>query len=177
VAVNISTHVLVDGGFTDRVLSALDRAGVPPSRLKLEVTESTLMADPELARRVLEELHSHGVQIAIDDFGTGYSSLAYLADLPVSEVKIDRSFVSRMASGSSETIIVTSTINLAHGLGMRTVAEGVEDLAMLAELRDLGCDASQGFAISRPLPTDLATRWLMASRRRQPVLGSMRLVS
>jgi diguanylate cyclase (GGDEF)-like protein len=177
VAVNISTHVLVDGGFTDRVLSSLERAGVPPSKLKLEVTESTLMSDPQLARRVLEQLHSHGVQIAIDDFGTGYSSLAYLADLPVSEVKIDRSFVSRMASGSSETIIVTSTINLAHGLGMRTVAEGVEDLAMLAELRDLGCDASQGFAISRPLPTDTATRWLMASRRRPPVPGSMRLVS
>jgi diguanylate cyclase (GGDEF)-like protein len=177
VAVNISTHVLVDSGFTDRVLNALDRAGVPPSRLKLEVTESTLMADPELARKVLEQLHSHGVEIAIDDFGTGYSSLAYLADLPVSEVKIDRSFVSRMASGSSETVIVTSTINLAHGLGMRTVAEGVEDLALLADLRDLGCDSSQGFAISRPLPAENATRWLMASRRRPPVPGHMRLAS
>jgi diguanylate cyclase (GGDEF)-like protein len=164
VAVNISTHVLVDHGFTDRVLQALSDSGVPASSLKLEVTESTLMADPIQAHAVLEELSGHGVEISIDDFGTGYSSLAYLADLPVSEVKIDRSFVSRMAVGSSETIIVNSTINLAHHLGLRAVAEGVEDLALLAELRKLGCDVSQGFAISRPLATDAATRWLMSSR-------------
>jgi EAL domain-containing protein (putative c-di-GMP-specific phosphodiesterase class I) len=93
---------------------------------------------------VLRELDRLGVEIAIDDFGTGYSSLAYLAELPVSEVKIDRSFVSRMADGSSEAIIVNSTIDLAHHLGLRAVAEGVEDPAMLPELEAQGCDAAQG---------------------------------
>ena len=92
-----------------------------------------------------------GVEISIDDFGTGYSSLAYLADLPVSEVKIDRSFVSRMATGSGERIIVNSTIDLAHHLGLRAVAEGVDDLALLPQLTRLGCDVVQGYAISRPL--------------------------
>jgi EAL domain-containing protein (putative c-di-GMP-specific phosphodiesterase class I) len=101
-----------------------------------------------------------GIEISIDDFGTGYSSLAYLADLPVSEVKIDQSFVSRMASHTNEKIIVNSTIDLAHHLGLRAVAEGVEHPALLAELEALGCDAAQGFAISRPLPGPEVTRWL-----------------
>jgi diguanylate cyclase (GGDEF)-like protein len=160
VAVNISTQVLVDHDFTARVLTALTQAGVAPSRLKLEITESTLMADPVMARAVLQELDRSGVEISIDDFGTGYSSLAYLADLPVSEVKIDQSFVSRMAEGSSETIIVNSTIDLAHHLGMRAIAEGVEEESLLAELRALGCDAAQGYAIGRPLDGQRATRWL-----------------
>jgi diguanylate cyclase (GGDEF)-like protein len=171
VAVNISAHVLVDPGFTDRVLTALARAGVPANRLKLEVTESTLMVDPVLARAVLRELDGHGVEISIDDFGTGYSSLAYLADLPVSEVKIDRSFVSRMSTGSSETIIVNSTIDLARNLGLRSIAEGVEDLALLPELQELGCDASQGYAISRPMTPTAATKWLMTSRDLVSVSG------
>ncbi|MGH2890479.1 MAG: putative bifunctional diguanylate cyclase/phosphodiesterase, partial [Solirubrobacteraceae bacterium] len=108
VAVNISPQVLVDQSFTAQVLDALGRAGVAPAHLKLEVTESALMSDPETAREVLGELDALGVEISIDDFGTGYSSLAYLADLPVSEVKIDRSFVTRMTHGSSERIIVNS---------------------------------------------------------------------
>ena len=133
---------------------------MPPSALKLEVTESALMADPEVARSVLCELAELGVGISIDDFGTGYSSLAYLADLPVSEVKIDKSFVSRMADGSSEKIIVNSTIDLAHHLELSAIAEGVEDLALLPALEALGCDAAQGYAISRPLTGEDATRWL-----------------
>jgi diguanylate cyclase (GGDEF)-like protein len=160
VAVNISTQVLVDHDFTARVLTALADAGVPPNRLKLEITESTLMADPVIARAVLQGLDRSGVEISIDDFGTGYSSLAYLADLPVSEVKIDQSFVSRMAEGSSETIIVNSTIDLAHHLGMRAVAEGVEEESLLADLQALGCDAAQGYVIGRPLDGQRATRWL-----------------
>jgi predicted signal transduction protein with EAL and GGDEF domain len=162
VAVNISTQVLVEDDFTARVMAALATAGVAPSRLKLEITESTLMADPALARTVLQELDGNGVEISIDDFGTGYSSLAYLADLPVSEIKIDQTFVSRMAEGSSETIIVNSTIDLAHHLGMRAVAEGVEDETLLIELESLGCDAAQGYAIGRPLDGVKATRWLKA---------------
>lgn len=160
VAVNISPQVLVDRSFTDHVLGALHGAGVPPARLKLEVTESTLMADPITARAVLQELELLGVEISIDDFGTGYSSLAYLADLPASEVKIDRSFVSRMATGSGERIIVNSTIDLAHHLGLRAIAEGVDDLSLLPQLTRLGCDAAQGYAISRPLPGADFLRWL-----------------
>jgi diguanylate cyclase (GGDEF)-like protein len=164
VAVNISPQVLVDRTFTQQVLAALRDAGVPPACLKLEVTESALMSDPETARAVLHELDGLGVEISIDDFGTGYSSLAYLADLPVSEVKIDQSFVSRMADHKSEKIIVNSTIDLAHHLGLRAVAEGVERFGLLAELRDLGCDAAQGHAISIPLPAEDATAWLRRSR-------------
>ena len=177
VAVNISAQVLVDPTFVNRVLTALEVAGVPPSRLKLEVTESTLMVDPVQARTVLQELQSHGLEIAIDDFGTGYSSLAYLADLPVSEVKIDRSFVSRMAVGSSETIIVNSTIDLAHHLGLRAVAEGVEDLRLLDELQVLGCDAAQGYAISRPLTSEYATKWLLQSHDFSASGGVVRAVA
>ena len=164
VAVNISPQVLVDQSFTDQVVTALRRAGAPPHRLKLEVTESALMSDPATARTVLRQLESLGIEISIDDFGTGYSSLAYLADLPVSEVKIDRSFVSRMGAGSSGQIIVNSTIDLAHHLGLRAVAEGVEDPALLPGLEALGCDIVQGFAISHPLAAGQAMRWLLDYR-------------
>ncbi|HEY1568351.1 MAG TPA: EAL domain-containing protein [Solirubrobacteraceae bacterium] len=164
VAVNISAQVLVDQSFTGQVVAALRRTGVAPERLKLEVTETALMSDPVTARTVLRELEALGCEISIDDFGTGYSSLAYLADLPVSEVKIDRSFVSRMSAGSSEKVIVNSTIDLAHHLGLRAVAEGVEDWSMLPELEALGCDAAQGYAISHPLAGPDATRWLLDFR-------------
>jgi diguanylate cyclase (GGDEF)-like protein len=164
VAVNISTAVLIDEHFPSSIMSALEQVGVSPSRLKLEVTESTLMADPDVARSILHELHCFGVEISIDDFGTGYSSLAYLADLPVSEVKIDRSFVGRMGLGSKDAIIVSSTIDLAHHLGLRAVAEGVEDAPLLSRLRTLGCDAAQGYLISPPLPAADVTRWLSESR-------------
>jgi diguanylate cyclase (GGDEF)-like protein len=163
VAVNLSAQVLIDREFTQRVMAALTRSGMPPSTLKLEVTESALMADPVVARSVLCELAELGVAISIDDFGTGYSSLAYLADLPVSEVKIDKSFVSRMTAGSNEQIIVNSTIDLAHHLELSAIAEGVEDLALLPQLEALGCDAAQGYAISRPLAGEDATRWLIES--------------
>jgi diguanylate cyclase (GGDEF)-like protein len=165
VAVNISAQVLVDQDFTERVLLALEHAGVPPNRLKLEVTESTLMADPVMARSVLQQLDRSGVEIAIDDFGTGYSSLAYLADLPVSAVKIDQSFVAGMADGSSETIIVSSTIDLAHHLRLRAIAEGVEDESLLPGLALLGCDGAQGYAICRPLDGAATTRWLESRGR------------
>jgi diguanylate cyclase (GGDEF)-like protein len=164
VAVNVSARVLVEHDFTTQVVAALEKAGVAPNQLKLEVTESALMADPVTARSVLRELDRLGVEISIDDFGTGYSSLAYLADLPVSEVKIDRSFVSRMAGDSREAIIVSSTINLAHHLGLRAVAEGVEDTSLLDRLQQLKCDSAQGFGISRPVPVADATAWLQSRR-------------
>ncbi len=164
-AVNISAAVLIDDKFTEQVLDTLAQAGIPPQRLKLEVTESTLMADPEVARVTLQRLSSAGVEISIDDFGTGYSSLAYLAGLPVAEVKIDRSFVGRMGVGTRESIIVSSTIDLAHHLGMRAVAEGVESGGSLTTLRQLGCDVAQGYAICPPLSGEAMTKWLTGSGR------------
>ena len=172
VAVNASARVLMENDFSSQVLSALEKAGVAPTQLKLEVTESALMVDPQTARSVLLELDRLGVEISIDDFGTGYSSLAYLSGLPVSEVKIDRSFVSRMTGDSREGIIVSSTINLAHHLGLRAVAEGVEDPELLGRLQDLRCDAAQGFGISRPMPPADATSWLQ-SRQSSPATRRM----
>jgi predicted signal transduction protein with EAL and GGDEF domain len=169
VAVNVSARVLGDREFTAHVAQALRKHGVAPGRLKLEVTESALMADPVLARSVLGDLHELGIDLAIDDFGTGYSSLAYLADLPVSEVKIDRAFVGRMAAGSREGIIVSSTIELAHHLGLRAVAEGVEDVAFIAKLQALNCDIAQGFGISHPMSGVDATKWLLRAHRFAPV--------
>jgi EAL domain-containing protein (putative c-di-GMP-specific phosphodiesterase class I) len=177
VAVNVSTRVLVDEEFTKLVVGSLQSAGVAPSKLKLEITESTLIADPVMARAVLRDLDRLGIEISIDDFGTGYSSLAYLADLPVSEIKIDRSFVSRMAAGSSETIIVSSTIDLAHNLGLRAIAEGVEDSELLPALRDLGCDAVQGFAISKPMNAADATAWLNDTGQCWPIDSALRAVA
>jgi EAL domain-containing protein (putative c-di-GMP-specific phosphodiesterase class I) len=163
-AVNISTAVLIDKNFTSSVTTALDNAGVTPDRLKLEVTESTLMADPETALAILLELSQLGIEISIDDFGTGYSSLAYLAGLPASEVKIDRSFVARMGDSFKDSAIVSSTIDLAHHLGLRAVAEGVEDETTLERLRSLECDAAQGFVISPPRRAEELTPWLLAKR-------------
>ena len=171
VAVNISTPVLIDERFIGLVTAALRTAGVSPAQLKLEVTESTLMADPKTTRSILQRLHEMGIAISIDDFGTGYSSLAYLADLPVSEIKIDRSFVGRMHDGSKETIIVDSTIDLAHHLGMRAIAEGAETEEALARLRDADCDAAQGYVIARPLPAEKLVPWLRNwSEQRHPAL-------
>jgi diguanylate cyclase (GGDEF)-like protein len=161
VAVNISTAVLIDERFTASVTTALQAAGVSPGQLKLEVTESTLMADPRMTRTILQKLHAMGIAIAIDDFGTGYSSLAYLADLPVSEIKIDRSFVGRTGQGSKEAIIVDSTIDLAHHLGLRAIAEGVEHDDAMSRLRSAGCDAAQGYVIAPPLPDDELINWLL----------------
>jgi EAL domain-containing protein (putative c-di-GMP-specific phosphodiesterase class I) len=160
VAVNVSTGVLVGHDFVDTVTDALAQTGTPPSRLKLEVTESSIMSEPDVTREILQELAALGVTIVIDDFGTGYSSLAYLADLPVSEVKIDRSFVSNMTRGSKTSIIVNSTIDLAHHLGLLAVAEGVEDPRLLHHLRSIGCDVAQGFVIARPMPRDQVEGWL-----------------
>ncbi len=118
-----------------------------------------IVGDPERARGVLEGLNALGVTLAIDDFGTGYSSLAYLRALPVDEIKIDRSFVFEMAGDRSGETIVRSIIDLAHNLGLRAVAEGVEDQALLTRLTELGCDVVQGYHISRPLPPDRFEQW------------------
>jgi EAL domain-containing protein (putative c-di-GMP-specific phosphodiesterase class I) len=138
-----------------------------PGSLQLEITEEFLMADRDRARAVLTRLRLIGVQIAIDDFGTGYSSLAYLRDLPIDELKLDRSFIFPMADDARAAALVASTIALAHSLGLRMVAEGVETDVAYAELARLGCDQAQGYYMSRPVPVVELDRWL--SNRPSPV--------
>jgi EAL domain-containing protein (putative c-di-GMP-specific phosphodiesterase class I) len=155
VAVNVSTRSLLDPGFPDTVARALHRAGVDGALLCLEITENTVMTDPERAIETLKRIRSLGVRTSIDDFGTGYSSMAYLKVLPVDEIKVDRSFVMDMASDHSNHALVESTVELGHNLGLTVVAEGVEDDATVAELHRLGCDIAQGYHFARPLhPTD-----------------------
>jgi diguanylate cyclase (GGDEF)-like protein len=160
VAVNVSTRCLLDLGFPDEVAERLAAWEVPAGALTLEVTESAVMADPTRALEVLGRLHALGVGLAVDDFGTGYSSMAYLKALPVDELKVDRSFVGQMASSSSDAVIVRSTIDLGHNLGLRVVAEGVESQETWQELEALGCDTAQGYYLGRPVPAGELDRWL-----------------
>jgi diguanylate cyclase (GGDEF)-like protein len=164
VAVNLSARSLHDGAIVQEVLAALDVSGLPPSMLRLEITESSIMADPNRARRVLEQLDDMGIRLAIDDFGTGYSSLAYLQDLPVSEIKIDQSFVTNLLDREGDKVIVRSTIDLAHNLGLTCVAEGVESAAALRWLTRAGCDQAQGFHIARPMTAAGLDEWLVGHR-------------
>jgi diguanylate cyclase len=153
-AVNVSARSLLDLAFPDQVASLLARWELPARLLVLEITESTIMADPAHALEILSRLNAMGVQVSIDDFGTGYSSMAHLKSLPVHELKVDRSFVSQMISNASDAVIVRSTIDLGRNLGLRIVAEGVEDEATWGALDALGCDAIQGYYISQPVPAD-----------------------
>lgn len=160
VAVNLSASSLVDTDLPEYVGELLAERGLPPQVLLLEITEEFLMADQDRARSILQRLRSLGVQIAIDDFGTGYSSLAYLRELPVDELKLDRSFVFPMAGDARAAALVVSIIDLAHSLGLRMVAEGVEDAPSMAELTRQGCDQAQGFYLSRPVPAAELEYWL-----------------
>ena len=160
IAVNVSARSLLDLSFPDQVADLLARWEVPARLLVVEITESTIMADPTHALEILGRLNAMGVQIAIDDFGTGYSSMAHLKTLPLHELKVDRSFVSQMTSSTSDAVIVRSTVDLGRNLGLRVVAEGVEDRQTLRELDALGCDAIQGYYISRPMPAVDLIDWL-----------------
>jgi diguanylate cyclase (GGDEF)-like protein/PAS domain S-box-containing protein len=163
VCVNLSMRDLQDPGLPELVGSLLSAWGVPPSLLGLEITESTLMADPAQAMDIVRRLSAMGVSVAIDDFGTGYSSLAYLKRLAVHELKVDRSFVRHVASDAHDVAIVRSTISLAHELGLAVVAEGIEDQATWHLLSRLGCDTAQGYWISRPLPVEKFEEWVRDS--------------
>ena len=160
VAVNISTRNLLDGGLPDEVAQIVRVRRIEPSWLEFEITESSIMADPKRSLEVLERIAGMGHQLSIDDFGTGYSSLAYLAELPVQNLKIDREFVSKMIQSSRDASIVQSTIGLAHNLGMRVIAEGVEDRDTLEALRHLQCDQAQGYYISKPKPVKEIETWM-----------------
>ena len=154
VSVNLSARNLLDPALPSAVASALQRYGLPPSALVLEITERTMMSELEVVERVLGELRQLGVQLSVDDFGTGFSSMTFLTRSAVNELKVDRDFVSRMTVSESDAAIVRATVELGHGLGLRVVAEGVEDAETLAALNALGCDIAQGFHLDRPMPAD-----------------------
>jgi EAL domain-containing protein (putative c-di-GMP-specific phosphodiesterase class I) len=169
VSINLSTRDLHDPQLPDVVSGLLAHWRLGPRCLKLEITESAVMADAERAIDVLGRLRSMGIGISVDDFGTGYSSLSYLKRLPVDELKIDRSFVRQLASDDNDLAIVRATIALAHDLGLTVVAEGVEDQATWDTLTDLGCDVVQGYFLSRPLPADDLATWLRNTDRQHPL--------
>lgn len=162
VAVNVSPRDVHTPGFAGAVAARLARHGVPAGALQLEITEHVLLEDPQRAADTLAGLTGHGVKMSLDDFGTGYSSLVHLRRLPVSELKIDRSFVARLAVDNEDAEIVRCTVDLAHSLGLLVVAEGVEDDETWERLRDLGCDAVQGWLVAAAMPPEEATAWLLA---------------
>jgi EAL domain-containing protein (putative c-di-GMP-specific phosphodiesterase class I) len=160
VAVNLSAHQLRGETFVGAVAQALQDHGLPADALELEITESVAMRDPARTAELLRQLRRIGVALAIDDFGTGYSSLAYLKQLPLSCLKLDRSFVMDIEHDANDAAICTATIQLAHSLGLGVVAEGVETATQLEFLRRLGCDTVQGYFISKPLPAADCVRFL-----------------
>ena len=174
-SLNVSVRSLLDRRFPEEVEKLLALHGIDGKALTLELTESSLMVDPEVAKKTMRHLSELGVSVAIDDFGTGYSSLAYLTDLPIGELKIDKSFVRAMGSDARNAIVVRSTIELAHNLGLRTVAEGIEDAFTFERLRALGCELAQGFHMSKPLPaTSLVSWWdLHTARTTEPSPGDV----
>jgi diguanylate cyclase (GGDEF)-like protein len=164
-AVNVSARLLTDLDLPEFIRVTLDHYGVPASRLTVEVTESTIMADPKRALEVLGALRAMGVSLAVDDYGTGYSSLSYLRRIDADELKIDKSFVMQMGLDDNSAIIVRSTIELGHSLGLTVTAEGVEDRATHDTLQQLGCDRLQGYFHSRPLSAPAMEAWLNERRR------------
>jgi EAL domain-containing protein (putative c-di-GMP-specific phosphodiesterase class I) len=165
VAVNLSVTNLLDASLPSDVDRLLTQHQLPPTALILEITETVLMTDATGAKAVVEALHALGVGLSVDDYGTGYSSLAYLQDLAIDELKLDRSFIKRLSEDARSAAIVRSTVDLAHSLGLRIVAEGVEDEPTVELLRSYGCDVIQGYFFSRPLPARDLTEWLSTSRR------------
>jgi diguanylate cyclase len=159
-AVNVSMRNLLEPELADTVARLLVQAGLPAGLLKLEVTESAIVSDPQRAVQALEKLVDLGLLVSVDDFGTGYSSLTRLRSLPVQEVKIDRSFVRHLAERKDDQAIVRAVIGLGHDLGLRVVAEGVEDEAAWRLLDTFGCDLVQGYFLARPMPAETMTGWL-----------------
>jgi diguanylate cyclase (GGDEF)-like protein/PAS domain S-box-containing protein len=160
IAVNLSMRNLLDVEFPEHVRRLLERWGVEPRLLELEITESTMIADPVRTKQILDRLAAMGIRLSIDDFGTGYSSLAYLKRLPVDEIKIDRSFVMNMSENEDDAAIVRSTIDLGRNLDLEVVAEGVETAEVWEQLSALGCASAQGYYLSRPVPPDELRAWL-----------------
>lgn len=163
VAVNLSARNLLDPKLPDQIAEIFKSCAITVDCLELEITESIIMVDPPRAMEVLTRLSKMGIRLSIDDFGTGYSSLSYLKKLPVNAIKIDKSFVLKMATNKDDAVIVGSTIDLAHNLSLKVVAEGVEDLVTWDQLTAMGCDTAQGYYMSRPIPPVELVRWLAES--------------
>jgi diguanylate cyclase (GGDEF)-like protein/PAS domain S-box-containing protein len=162
VSVNLSSHHLAKGDVVERVRRCLERTGCPGTRVKLEITESSLMENPRFAARALGSLRELGIRICVDDFGTGYSSLSYLHRFPIDVIKIDRSFVAELSTGGKQPAIVSAIVSLAGHLGMQVVAEGIETGEQLELLRGIGCGFGQGYLFSRPVSPDQAHGWFGA---------------
>ena len=164
-AVNLSVRNLGDENLPQDIRQILETHSVAPSRITLEVTESSMMVNPRLGQEILIKLNALGLLSSIDDFGSGYSSLAYLKRLPATEIKIDKSFVLNMTHDESDAVIVHSTIALAHNMGYRVVAEGVENAEIFELLQVLGCDVAQGFYFSEAMPAEQVLAWVQAHNR------------
>lgn len=171
VSLNVSAVDLADSQLPERVVRWLDDAGVAARQLTFEITESAIMADPESAIALLKRLSALGIRLSVDDYGTGQASLAHLKRLPVDELKIDQSFIRELAPGNDDAVIVRSTIEMGHNLGLEVVAEGVEEGRTLALLRSWGCDVIQGYYISRPVPAGEFEAWM--EHQAQPVLEEL----
>ncbi len=159
-AVNVSATNLLDAAFLDQLRERLDRWRTPPGMLRMEITESVLIAEGSRVRGVIDALGDLGVNLSLDDFGTGYSPLSYLRELPVGEIKIDRSFIEAMMSDRDTATIVSAIIDLAQRLGIDVVAEGIETREQLELLRAFECPLAQGYLFSKPLPAHVTSRWL-----------------
>ena len=160
VAINLAPSELLSGKLLPILYEAIEAAGIPAHVITVEVTEDTFLADPERAREILLDVRRHGLKTSIDDYGTGFSSLAYLRDLPVTELKMDRSFVATVCTDDRSRLIVASTIDMAHALDLRVVAEGVESAAVTAEVVAMGVDLLQGYHMSPPMPADQVETWV-----------------
>ncbi|THB74800.1 MAG: bifunctional diguanylate cyclase/phosphodiesterase [Desulfobacteraceae bacterium] len=167
IAVNISPTTFLDTELPDLIIGMLSRYDLPSDHLTIEITEGSMIKDPDLAMEILTRLADQGIRISIDDFGTGYSSLAYLKKLPVSEIKIDKSFVTEMLQNENDAVIVKSIIDLGHNLSLNVVAEGVEDQKTASRLKKLGCDVLQGFHFSRPMNNDEFLKRILNQKRLQ----------
>jgi EAL domain-containing protein (putative c-di-GMP-specific phosphodiesterase class I) len=172
IAVNLSASDLLDESLAERISGLLSEHGVPADALELEITESVIMTDPGRAREVLQSLRRLGLLIAVDDYGTGYCALSYLRDLPVDELKIDRTFIDRLTTDPRTEAIVHSTIELAHALDIKVVAEGVEHEEALEALVRLDCDYAQGYHFSRPLPAEAFVASVLVRTLEMPPLSA-----
>lgn len=174
IAVNISAHQLMSTGFLDIVSDIIDTCRTEPGRLTLEVTESVFLTDAQKALTVLRGLRGLGIALALDDLGTGYAALNYLQSFPVNILKIDRSFVADLGRAPAAGIIVAAIVQLAHGLDMSVIAEGVETAVQLEAVQNLGCTYSQGFYFAKPMPAQAITELIRHGQARLPHRAAQR---
>ena len=174
IAINLSVYNLQENYFIENIMGIFTQNNVAPSNFIMEITESVMMTNPKKSIDILEQLDELGIEIAVDDFGTGYSSLGYLKQLPLSKLKIDKSFIMDMMEDDNDAMIVRSTIDLAHNLGMQVVAEGIEKKEMLELLSILGCESGQGYYISRPVSEEALENWILKTNTEKLINGIMK---